>query len=141
MKRIDARKLTSEVQQYNRWCFFLAEGWRDFLNCSIEEVCAFQYRMINQAILDAKPLIPTSQWHEIGYEELIDNPVREFERTFKECGLNFDKKVREHCEEVLQKPYNTFSKIEVDKWKRAENSERIEAVLPELDDLKRALGY
>ena len=40
--------------RYKRWCFFLADGWRDFITASIEEVCAFQYNAINRAILDAR---------------------------------------------------------------------------------------
>jgi len=127
--------------QYNRWCFFLAEGWRDFLNRPIEEVCAFQYRMINQAILDAKPLIPNTQWHEISYEMLIENPVDEFEKIFDACELNFEAKIRKHCEEVLEKPYNTFSNIEVDKWRKGDNKKRIERVLSELNDISSQLGY
>lgn len=126
---------------FKRWCFFLADGWRDYLTRPIEEVCAFQYKMMNQAILQSKPLIPKSQWHEIRYEALIESPVDEFERIFAECDLDFDKKVRKHCEEVLQKPYNTFSRIAVDKWKKGENSKRIETVLPELNKVAKALGY
>src|SRR5205823_4469208 len=39
-----------EDGRYRRWCFFLAEGWRDYTQASIEDVCAFQYRAINRAI-------------------------------------------------------------------------------------------
>jgi len=126
---------------FDRWCFFLAEGWRDYLNNSIEEVCAFQYKMMNQAILSAKPLVPKAQWHEVTYEKLIENPVVEFEKIFNECEVSFDEKIRKHCEEVLQKPYNTFSSIEVNKWRKGENRARIERILPMLTELEKRLGY
>ncbi|WP_214657304.1 hypothetical protein [methane-oxidizing endosymbiont of Gigantopelta aegis] len=37
-----------------RWCFFIPKGWRNYCNAKIEEVCAFQYKTMNEAILDAK---------------------------------------------------------------------------------------
>lgn len=52
---------------FQRWCFFLAEGWRDYIDRPIEEVCAFQYRAMNQAILHAKSAVPDEQWHEVHF--------------------------------------------------------------------------
>ena len=40
--------------RYRRWCFFLFDGWRDYLDRPIEDVCAAQYAGMNRAILDAK---------------------------------------------------------------------------------------
>ncbi|MBP9916714.1 MAG: sulfotransferase, partial [Thiobacillaceae bacterium] len=36
-------KVAIDNGRYTRWCFFLAEGWRDYLNAPIEDVAAFQY--------------------------------------------------------------------------------------------------
>ncbi len=127
--------------RFSRWCFFLADGWRELTESSIEEVCAFQYRAMNQAILDARANIPASQWFEIKYEKLIADPVKEFEAIYRHCGLNFDQKVRLHCETVLQKPYNTFSEIKLDKWKDSANQEKIERILPSLNEIVDRMGY
>lgn len=124
-----------------RWCFFLAKGWRNYINAPLEQACAFQYQAMNSAILKAKSGIPTEQWHEISYETLIDAPVREFEAIFQACGLSFDPQVRQHCQKVLQKPYNTFSEIKVDKWQTGKNKDKIQKVLADVQTIATEMGY
>lgn len=124
-----------------RWCFFLAKGWRDYKNTTIEEVCAFQYKTMNESILNAKKNTPEKQWHEISYEVLIKEPVHEFEKIFLSCGIPFDRRIEQHCKEVLQKPYNTFSEIRIDKWKDGLNKEKIEKILPKIQHTIKQLGY
>ena len=126
---------------YRDWCFFLAEGWRDYCQSSIEEVCAFQYGTINRAILDARESIPAGQWHEVSYEALLASPVNEFRRLFEECDLHFDTHIEQHCVDVLDKPYNTFSAIGVDKWAQGLNKERVEKALDTLGTIRADLGY
>jgi len=127
--------------RYNRWCFFLADGWREFSSASIEEVCAFQYRAINSAIMDARALIPGNQWTEIFYEDLVRDPVAGFQAVFQLCGLDFDARLRRHTEDVLNIPYNAFSEIRVDKWKVGRNCERIKRILPAVQKTAVSMGY
>ena len=47
----------------------------EYLDARIEDVCAFQYNAMNQAILDARKAIPAAQWSEIFYEDLVRDPV------------------------------------------------------------------
>ena len=82
-------KIAIDGGRYKRWCFFLADGWREFITASIEEVCAFQYNAINRAILDARDLVPKKQWVEVFYEDLVRDPVGSFRDTFKYCDLQF----------------------------------------------------
>jgi len=126
---------------YRNWCFFLAEGWRNYCGSSIEDVCAFQYQSMNQAILNAGENIPSEQWHEVTYETLIADPVGQFRRLFELCGINFNGKLETHCAGVLDRPYNTFSSIGVDKWKEGENHNRIENALKTLGPIMSRLGY
>lgn len=127
--------------RYRRWCFFLAEGWRDYLQRPIEDVCAFQYRSINQAILDGRAGIPADQWVEVFYEDFLRDPVAAFRRVFEACGLGFDADLQSHCREVLNIPYNAFSEIRLDKWKDGRNRERIERALPQVAAVAGAMGY
>jgi hypothetical protein len=127
--------------RYRRWCFFLAEGWRDYVKSSLEEVCAFQYRAMNEAILDAKKLIPERRWIEIAYDDILADPAAEFERAFAATELTFDTPLKDHCASVLARPYNAFSEIRSDKWREQENAARIERVLPGLRDLSIKMGY
>ncbi len=134
-------KVAVENGRYTQWCFFLADGWRDYVTASVEEVCAFQYNAINQAILDAKAAIPAGQWSEVLYEDLVRDPVGGFKRLFDEAGLPFDAAMQAHCENVLDTPYNAFSEIRLDKWKDGRNRERVERVLPKVAGVARAMGY
>ena len=126
---------------YRRWCFFLADGWRDYLARPIEDVCAFQYRAINEAILDAKTRVPPGQWTEVFYEDFLRDPVAAFRQVFTGAGLRFDARLEQHCAGVLGKPYNAFSEIRLDKWKDSPHRSRIERALPQIAEVVARMGY
>lgn len=127
--------------RYTRWCFFLPPGWRAHTKSSVEEVCALQYRSINQAILAAKTSIPASQWTELTYEDILTDPVGSFRRAFDNVGITFTDALRRHCVNVLSNPYNAFSEIRADKWRDGIRRERIERVLPAVADIAARMGY
>ncbi len=130
-----------ENGQLREWCFFLADGWRDYLNAPVEDVAAFQYNAINRAILDARAGIPDGQWVEVFYEDFLRDPVATFRRVFEGCGLAFDARLEAHCAEVLDIPYNAFSEIRLDKWKDGRNRDKIERVLPQVAEVAARMGY
>ena len=130
-----------ENGQLKQWCFFLADGWRNYVNAPVEDVAAFQYNAINGAILDARADIPAGQWVEVFYEDFLRDPVATFRRVFEGCGLAFDARLQAHCAEVLDIPYNAFSEIRLDKWKDGRNREKIERVLPKVTDVAARMGY
>ena len=107
----------------------------------IEEVCAAQYASMNRAIMDAAKGIPSVQWTEVLYEDLVIDPVRAFRRVFESCGLTFTTTLEQHCASVLSTPYNAFSEIRLDKWRAQGNRERIDRVLPSVADVATAMGY
>lgn len=127
--------------KYTRWCFFLPEGWKEYTHSRIEDVCAFQYASMNQAILDARETIPDSQWVELFYEDILRNPVSSFRDAFESAGLEFGEEVESHCMNVLLRPYNAFSEIKKDKWKGSHNMKRIERIMPLLEDIANKMGY
>ncbi len=127
--------------RYKRWCFFLADGWREYLTRSIEDVCAFQYRAINDAILAAKPHVPAPRWVEVFYEDFLRDPVRTFRAVFEACDLRFSSALERHCAGVLEKPYNAFSAIRLDKWKDGPHRARIERALPQVAEVAARMGY
>ncbi len=134
-------KVSIDNGEYRNWCFFLANGWREYRNAPIEEVCAFQYRAMNNAILSAKNEVPEKQWHELCYEKLIADPVAEFQKVIEACDLTFDKHLKRHCSGVIRNPYNAFSEIKIDKWKDGKNSEKVKLVLPLVRQVAADLGY
>jgi len=134
-------KVSVENGQMHQWCFFLADGWRNYVNAPVEDVAAFQYIAINQAILDARANLPEAQWVEVFYEDFLRDPVATFRKVFEGCGLRFDVRLQAHCAEVLDIPYNAFSEIRLDKWKDGRNREKIERVLPKVADVAARMGY
>lgn len=134
-------KISVDKGHYTQWCFFLSNGWRDYLDKSIEEVCAFQYRAINEEILAAKKRIPSQQWTEVFYEDLVRDPVAGFRQAFEQCGLAFTQDLEQHCVSVLSTPYNAFSEIRLDKWKDGRNRERIERVMHTVVHTAQCMGY
>lgn len=134
-------KVAVDNGRYTRWCFFLAEGWRNYLQAPIEDVAAFQYQAINRAILDARANVPPGQWVEVFYEDLVRDPVAGYRSLYQGCGLDFTAGVEAHCKAVLSKPYDVFGEIKLDKWKDGRNRERVERVLERLAPLTREMGY
>ena len=134
-------KVNIDGGDITRWCFFLPAGWRTYLDSTLEEVCAFQYQAMNEAILEAKSTIPESQWIDIRYEDLLSDPVNTFRTAFEKCAITFTPALQQHCESVLANPYNAFSEIRPDKWRQGRNRERLEKVLPSLGQLADRMGY
>jgi len=134
-------RVAIEDGRYKRWCFFLADGWREYTTASIEEVCVFQYNSINQAILGARELVPKQQWTEVFYEDLVRDSVDSFREIFRYCDLGFDAQLQHHTQDILHTPYNAFSEIRVDKWKESHNREKIARILPEVQETALAMGY
>jgi len=130
-----------ENGQLKQWCFFLADGWRNYVNAPVEEVAAFQYVAVNRAILDARASVPAGQWVEVFYEDFLRDPVAAFRQVFEGCGLAFDSRLQAHCAEVLDIPYNAFSEIRLDKWKDGRNRDKIERVLPQVNAVAAEMGY
>lgn len=130
-----------ENGELNRWCFFLPEDWQDYLSCSVEEVCAYQYRAMNDMILKGRKLVPEKQWVEICYEDLLQDPVQGFKSAFEGLGLEFGDRLQQHCQTVLSRPYNAFSEIRLDKWKDGRNAQKIASVLDSVKDISVEMGY
>lgn len=127
--------------RYKKWCFFLAEGWRGYLNRPIEDVCAFQYRALNAAVLAAKSSVAEARWVEIFYEDILRDPVGAFRRVFTDCGLQFDARLAAHCRNVLETPYNAFSEIRLDKWRDGRYQAQVERALPLVREVAQQMGY
>jgi hypothetical protein len=127
--------------QYTKWCFFLADGWREYLKAPIEEVAAFQYRAMNEAIMAAKATAPPDNWVEVFYEDLVRDPVAEFRAIFQSCHLQFDGRMEDLCRNVLETPYDAFGEIRLEKWRDGRNRERVERMLPLVRATALQMGY
>ena len=134
-------KLSISGGRFSRWCFFLPPGWRDYLDAEIEEVCAYQYAMMNQVIMDVRETIPSSRWIEIRYEDLLLRPEETVSQAFAMAGLQFTSAYRQRLKQVLSTPHNAFSEIRAEKWKEGAHRSKIETVLPSLRPIAARMGY
>lgn len=134
-------KVAVDQGDLSRWCFFLPEGWRNYLTAPLEEVCAYQYRAMNESILAARDAVDPDRWVEVAYEDLLRDPVNAFAAAYDACGMIFSTEVRRHCETVLKRPYNAFSEIRLEKWREGADRERIEKVLPSVEAVAQRMGY
>ena len=116
--------------RYVQWCFFLADGWQNFITASIEEACAFKYNVINRAILDARDMVPKEQRAEVFYEDIVRDPVGSFLDKFHSSGLGFVAQLIRQTQNDLKIPYNAFSEICLHKWKSSRNYEKVVRMLP-----------
>ena len=123
------------------WCFFLAEGWRQYAKRPLEEICAFQYRAMNEALLAVESLFPPRRWVRVAYEDLLRTPRETVAKLFAQLDLHYDRKTAARCEAALGQKYNAFSDFAVDKWRNSPHARRVERVLPDLQPLASRLGY
>jgi len=127
--------------RFTEWSFFLPPGWRDHNTASLEEVCAWQWIKANELGLEARAQVPEPQWTEIRYEDLLDRPEAVFERVFARLGLTFDRRMREICISLAQRPTSLVSGTpDRDKWKKR-NQARVERVVERLRPMQQRLGY
>lgn len=127
--------------RFDDWSFFLPPGWQDYNTATLEEVCAFQWLSANRMAREAKSLVPESQWTEIRYEDLLDEPVENFERVYERLALPFDSTIRDICSNLSKRPTSLVSGApDREKWKKR-NGALIESVADRLKPMLNELGY
>ena len=129
-----------EKGRFSTWCFFLFQGWRDFIEADIEEVCANQWIEANQSVIRSRSLVPEAQWLELKYEDILKDAENTFRPVFQKLGIPFDNEMKLFCSGLVQNPYNAFSPPRLDKWKE-ENPERIKRILGKIEPTAKALDY
>ena len=127
--------------EFSEWHFFLPPGWRDYNDASLEEVCAFQWISANQLALKAKEKVPQTQWIQIRYEEMVDDPLAVFGSVFEQLDVPFDNKLQQLATSLDRRPTSIVSgPPQHHKW-RKHNPEAIERILSTICPMMLELGY
>ena len=127
--------------EFSEWHFFLPPGWRDYNRASLEEVCAFQWISANRLALDAAGEIPTAQWIQIRYEDMVERPVEVFREVFARLDIPFTAELEVRCRELDRRPTSIVSgPPQRSKW-RQRNPEAIERIAERIRPLMLELGY
>lgn len=122
------------------WKFVLYPGWRDDANGPLEVVCAKQWAVSNQFIVDALADIDSRRWTAVRYEGFVDDPVEEVARLLKFAEVPYDPDVRARAQAMKTTPINVVTPPEPGKWRR-ENPDEIRSILPLIEPTMKALGY
>jgi hypothetical protein len=134
-------KVRIDAGRYRRWCFFLAAGWQDYVSAPLPEVCAFQYRAINAAILDARAGIPAERWTELRYEDVLREPETYFGRVARDCQVRMDARLRQHLDALQRHVVAQAEARSFPGAKRAEDEQRIAEAMSLVADIAARMGY
>ena len=122
------------------WSFALLPEWRKLRRASLEEICARQYVVCNETVLDARAGMATRRWLDVSYDRFVAAPVDETRRLLRELGLAVTPEVERYAAELDRRPSGTtLTSPARDKW-RVQNPEAIERILPLVAKTERRLA-
>lgn len=120
------------------WRFTLPPNWESYINSSLEEVCAFQWKSANDAIQQSLKNIEKSRVLEISYEDLVTNTEDQISTICDFAGIEFSKELKAISK--ASPAVNYFDgKPSFDKWKK--NEAQITKVSDFIEDTQKAMGY
>lgn len=120
------------------WRFVLPPGWQDYINGSLEELCAYQWKKSIEAILEDFQYIPKDQKITISYEELTTNTHDVLQQVCKFAELDFHPKLAKLAQKPPEVNY-LDSRPQADKWRK--NEDAINKVIPGIKDIALILDY
>jgi hypothetical protein len=118
-----------------RWFYLLTPGWRELNGRTVEEVCARQFMICQEAIERFTANLPSDRWTDVRYEDLLVDPVSEVRRIAAAVGTRFDPApAAADAIRAVVRPDPP------DKW-RDRTPEEIEHILPIIQPLLERMGY
>lgn len=110
-------------------------GWRQWLRQDSRlAVLARQWRYTLEPVLDFRSRVPTSQWLDIRYEDLVRDPVRHGREIERFAGLSESAAFEDHLEQECHTD-------RLDAWRSKLDGEQLEALRPVLEPALERLGY
>lgn len=134
------KELNIEGYSGDKWVHVLPPGWQLYTDAPIEEVCAHQWNVLNQALLDAESRLPTDDFVRIRYESLLQRPVETIASLFDRLQLDLTDDVESHVRSLDQHVVNTKTKPQIGKW-RDRNPKRVACILPTIRPVMEKLRY
>jgi Sulfotransferase family len=120
------------------WNFFLPPGWQDYAGGKrLAEVCAFQYRIANEAILEGLGSVSEERKVTVRYEDLLATPQKEIERVCKATNLSYRGGLQTMTEQLPS--VNSSTRPHRDKWRK--NEQQVLSVIDMVDGIAARMGY
>lgn len=105
---------------YRDWSFFLPPGWQSLAGRSLVEIAAYQWQVANATIEADLGELPASEWCEVSYAELLQQPRDVASRIGQFAGLTWDDEMERTVSNPLPVSRVTLSAPSPDKWLRHE---------------------
>jgi hypothetical protein len=119
------------VFQSTRALFVTMFRWHGLQRPNLENLDDWilnQYQEMYEAFFDQKKLIPESRFHEVGFEQLEQNPVEEVRKLYKALDLPefsvVEPNLRRYVQSLSGYQKNTFSELRPDIKRRITNKWR-----------------
>jgi sulfotransferase family protein len=123
------------------WSFALLPDWRLLTRASLEEICAHQFVVCNESVLEAEAAMDSSRWRDLRYEDFVAAPVDVLRQLFASLDIPWSPAVEQYAGELDRRPSATaVTPPRPDKW-REQNPDAIERILPLVRELEARLGY
>ena len=119
------------------WNFVMPPAWEDYVNKSLEEVCAFQWISSNKEAIEGLKEIEGKRKLSISYEELTENTSTTIRTICDFIEIPFSPNLKEISDNPPRVNYVT--KPQREKWRK--NSHLIENVYPQIEPIMKELGY
>lgn len=122
-----------------RWCFGLIEGWRELRTAELTAIVTEQWRQYVRGCLEGRDIVPSHQWNEVFFEDLLDDPVPVVRDLVDRLGLARDPAVLERASLLPSHPQNTMRAGGPSDWR--ENEADVLAMVKALRPEIAACGY
>jgi hypothetical protein len=119
------------------WKFTNPPGWEEYLDKSLEEVCAFQWLSAHKYTQESLSKIDSNRWTQIRYEDLIASPEKYIRELCMFIDIPFEGEIKKQAEDLPVVSTNT--KPNPDKWKK--NAELLARIEPMIHTMQEKLGY
>ena len=119
------------------WKFTNPPGWEEYLNKSLEEVCAFQWLSAHQYAQEAFDRMNSDRCLQVKYEDLIANPTKASKAICDFIEIDYMGEVQEQSENLPV--VSTSTKPDPNKWLK--NKEQILNIADMIEDMQIKLGY
>ena len=125
---------------HKRWKFVLPDGWLEFVDRPLEEICAFQWQQCNEAVTRSiEELGLSDRVFRLKLEDLVSDPGSVIREMCEFGELPFDtyfQSISKHLPVVNSPDQDTA----LDKWRR-KNGDLIQRIMPQIKSTQNMLGY
>lgn len=122
----------------NLWNFFLPPNWKEYSKGkNLAEVCAFQYRVANEAVLEGLSSVPDERKAVLRYEDLVSSPESQISQVCNRADLSYSGSLRKMAEDMPV--VNSSKQPGPDKWRK--NEEQVLSAMPSVESVSKRMGY